>query len=68
MSHGKVLVVDDDPAIRTSLSRALALEGYTVDTAVDGNAALSQVASFAPDVIVLDLMMPNVDGLSVCRV
>jgi two-component system response regulator MprA len=68
MSHGRVLVVDDDPAIRTSLSRALALEGYTVDTAVDGNAALSQVGSFAPDVIVLDLMMPNVDGLSVCRV
>jgi len=68
MSHGKVLVVDDDPAIRTSLSRALALEGYTVDTAIDGNAALSQVASFVPDVIVLDLMMPNVDGLSVCRV
>jgi two-component system response regulator MprA len=67
-SHGKVLVVDDDPAIRTSLSRALALEGYTVDTAVDGNAALSQVAGFAPDAIVLDLMMPNVDGLSVCRV
>jgi two-component system response regulator MprA len=68
MSEGKVLVVDDDPAIRTALSRALALEGYTVGTAVDGSAALSQVASFAPDVIVLDLMMPNVDGLSVCRV
>lgn len=68
MSHGKVLVVDDDPAIRTALSRALELEGYTVDTAVDGNAALSQIASFVPDVIVLDLMMPNVDGLSVCRV
>lgn len=68
MSHGKVLVVDDDPAIRTSLSRALELEGYTVDTAIDGNAALTQVASFVPDVIVLDLMMPNVDGLSVCRV
>lgn len=63
-----MLVVDDDPAIRTSLSRALVLEGYTVETANDGNAALSQVISFVPDVIVLDLMMPNVDGLSVCRV
>ena len=63
-----MLVVDDDPAIRTSLSRALVLEGYTVETANDGNAALSQVISFEPDVIVLDLMMPNVDGLSVCRV
>lgn len=68
MPRGKVLVVDDDPAIRTSLSRALVLEGYTVETANDGNAALSQVISFEPDVIVLDLMMPNVDGLSVCRV
>jgi two-component system response regulator MprA len=68
MPRGKVLVVDDDPAIRTSLSRALVLEGYTVETANDGNAALSQVISFVPDVIVLDLMMPNVDGLSVCRV
>ena len=63
-----MLVVDDDPAIRTSLSRALVLEGYTVETANDGNAALSQVISFEPDAIVLDLMMPNVDGLSVCRV
>jgi two-component system, OmpR family, response regulator MprA len=65
---GKVLVVDDDPAIRTSLSRALSLEGYAVDTAEDGNAALSAVAASQPDVIVLDLMMPNIDGLSVCRV
>lgn len=67
-SLGKVLVVDDDPAIRTSLSRALSLEGYTVNIAEDGNAALSAVAASQPDVIVLDLMMPNIDGLSVCRV
>lgn len=61
-------MVDDDPAIRTSLSRALSLEGYTVETAPDGNVALSVVSTFGPDVVVLDLMMPNVDGLSVCRV
>lgn len=66
--EGKVLVVDDDPAIRTSLSRALSLEGYTVDTAQDGNVALARMTAFEPDVVVLDLMMPNVDGLSVCRV
>jgi two-component system response regulator MprA len=65
---GKVLVVDDDPAIRTSLSRALSLEGYSVDTAKDGNSALSAVATSHPDVVILDLMMPNIDGLSVCRV
>lgn len=64
----KILVVDDDPAIRTSLRRALALEGYTVETAADGNIALSAIDTFGPDVVVLDLMMPNVDGLSVCRV
>lgn len=67
-SRSRVLVVDDDPAIRTSLSRALALEGYAVETARDGNEALSMMLSFEPGVLVLDLMMPNVDGLSVCRV
>lgn len=66
--HGTVLVVDDDPAIRTSLSRALSLEGYTVDTAQDGNLALSLIAARRPDVVILDLMMPNIDGLSVCRI
>lgn len=66
--RGRVLVVDDDPAIRTSLSRALELEGYSLETAADGNEALSRIGTFAPDVVVLDLMMPNVDGLSVCRV
>lgn len=67
-SLSRILVVDDDPAIRTSLSRALALEGYIVETARDGNEALSKSKSFDPSVLVLDLMMPNVDGLSVCRV
>lgn len=65
---GTVLVVDDDPAIRTSLGRALVLEGYNIETAQDGNEALSLLSTFTPDVVVLDLMMPNVDGLSVCRV
>jgi two-component system, OmpR family, response regulator MprA len=64
----KILVVDDDRAIRESLVRALHLEGYTVTSANDGAAALSDVSSAAPDLLVLDLMMPNVDGLTVCRV
>ncbi len=62
-----ILVVDDDRAIRESLDRALALEGYRVVAATDGAQALDLVAEQQPDVIVLDLMMPNVDGLTVCR-
>ncbi len=62
-----ILVVDDDRAIRESLDRALALEGYRVIAATDGAQALELVAEQQPDVIVLDLMMPNVDGLTVCR-
>lgn len=61
-------MVDDDSAIRHSLSRALELEGYSVQTAPDGTVALSMIASNQPDVVVLDLMMPHIDGLSVCRV
>ena len=62
-----ILVVDDDRAIRESLERALALEGYRVVAASDGAQALDLVAANQPDVVVLDLMMPNVDGLTVCR-
>jgi two-component system response regulator MprA len=62
-----ILVVDDDRAIRESLHRALELEGYRIITAADGAQALDLVAAEQPDVIVLDLMMPNVDGLTVCR-
>lgn len=61
------LVVDDDRAIRESLERALSIEGYRVITAPDGAMALDLVAEQGPDIVVLDLMMPNVDGLTVCR-
>ena len=63
----KVLVVDDDAAVRNSLDRALRLNGYQVGLAVDGVDALNQVASEAPDAMVLDVLMPNMDGLEVCR-
>ncbi len=63
----KVLVVDDDAAVRNSLDRALRLNGYEVDLAVDGVDALNQVAGEAPDAMVLDVLMPNMDGLEVCR-
>jgi two-component system, OmpR family, response regulator MprA len=63
-----VLVVDDDRAIRESLARALELEGYEVLTAADGAVALRLVGERHPDVLVLDLSMPVLDGLTVCRV
>jgi two-component system response regulator MprA len=62
------LVADDDRAIRESLERVLGLEHYQVTTVADGAAALESARSAPVDLIVLDLMMPSVDGLTVCRV
>jgi two-component system response regulator MprA len=67
MEHGRVLVVEDDAHVRDAVSRALRFEGYDVHTAVDGNDALLRVDDLAPDVIVLDVLMPGTDGLAVCR-
>jgi DNA-binding response OmpR family regulator len=61
----EVLVVDDEPAIRRALERALRLEGFTVRTASGGHAALDAIAEAAPDVIVLDIAMPDLDGVAV---
>ena len=63
----RILVVDDEPAVRASLERALRLEGYEVDLAADGREALARLANGAPDAIVLDVVMPHIDGLEVCR-
>jgi len=65
--HVKILVVDDDPAVSGSLERALRLEGYEVETAADGTAALRALALSSPDALVLDLGLPDIDGLEVCR-
>src|SRR3954471_11656480 len=62
-----VLVVDDEPAIRESLERALALEGYAVSLASDGEQALERLAESAVDATVLDIAMPGIDGIEVCR-
>jgi two-component system response regulator MprA len=62
-----VLVVDDDPPLRRMLARTLSAEGFEVTVAADGGAALVEVQRSAPDVIVLDVAMPAIDGLSVCR-
>jgi two-component system response regulator MprA len=63
----RVLVVDDDPQLREALSRALDLDGYDVAAASNGVKALDAISSARPDVMVLDVMMPYVGGLDVCR-
>ncbi|WP_445152837.1 response regulator transcription factor [Baekduia sp. Peel2402] len=63
----RVLVVDDELAVRTSLHRALNLERYEVDLAQDGREALERVAQARYDAIVLDVSMPQLDGLEACR-
>ncbi len=64
----RLLVADDDRAIRESLQRVLSLEGHEVDTVADGAQALESARARPVDLMVLDLMMPGVDGLTVCRV
>ncbi|MGA5263776.1 response regulator transcription factor [Streptomyces griseoincarnatus] len=63
-----VLLAEDDRAIRNALERALTLEGYRVTAVADGVEALAQAHRSRPDVLVLDVMMPGIDGLQVCRV
>ena len=67
-SADRILVADDDKAIRESLVRALSLEGYTVTSANDGAKALEMIQTEQPNAVVLDLMMPMIDGITVCRV
>jgi two-component system response regulator MprA len=62
-----VLVVDDDAGIVAALKRALHYEGCSVDVALDGPAALASAASRPPDLVLLDLMLPGIDGVEVCR-
>jgi two-component system response regulator MprA len=63
----RVLVADDDEALREALGRALRLEGYEVDLVADGAEAVERMGSLVPDVVVLDVLMPVLDGLAVCR-
>jgi two-component system response regulator MprA len=63
----KLLVVDDDPALSRTLRRALAVEGYAVDCAADGLEALDRLGGEEYDAVVLDVSMPRLDGLAVCR-
>jgi two-component system, OmpR family, response regulator MprA len=63
----RILVVDDDRAVRESLRRSLSFNGYSVELAQDGREALDLIANDRPDALVLDVMMPRLDGLEVCR-
>jgi two-component system, OmpR family, response regulator MprA len=63
----RILVVDDDPAVRDSLRRSLSFNGYDVDLAGDGAEALARIGGRQPDAVVMDVMMPRLDGLDTTR-
>jgi len=63
----RILVVDDDPEIVSFVKRGLAYEGYTVDTAADGKEALTKARDREPDLVILDIMMPGIDGIEVAK-
>ncbi len=63
----KILIVDDEPNIVISLEFLMKKEGFDVAVAVDGEEALAKVASFAPDLVLLDVMMPKKSGFEVCE-
>ncbi|GLF99772.1 response regulator transcription factor [Streptomyces yaizuensis] len=63
----RILIVDDEPAVREALHRSLAFEGYATESAVDGLDALAKAEGYQPDLIVLDIQMPRMDGLTAAR-
>ncbi|MDI3417860.1 response regulator transcription factor [Streptomyces luteolus] len=63
----RILIVDDEPAVREALQRSLAFEGYGTDVAADGLEAVEKAAATQPDLIVLDIQMPRMDGLTAAR-
>lgn len=65
--NGRILVVDDDPEILSLLRRGLTYEGYLVEEAQDGKEALAKARVSSPDLVILDVMMPGLDGLEVCQ-
>jgi two-component system response regulator MprA len=67
MADVKILVVDDERAVRDSLRRALELEGYEIELATNGQEALYRLSGNDPDALILDVLMPGMDGIEVCR-
>lgn len=64
----KILIVEDEPALQETLSYNLTRQGYTVEVASDGAAALAAARRMAPDLVILDIMLPILDGFEVCRI
>jgi DNA-binding response OmpR family regulator len=67
MSADRILVVEDEPMVAEVVERYLRRDGYEVDVVHDGPAALSAIEGFRPDLIVLDVMLPGIDGMEICR-
>ncbi|MPZ15406.1 MAG: response regulator [Chloroflexi bacterium] len=67
MSKSRILTVDDDPNMLSLMKRGLSFAGYTVSLAADGEAALAEARDCPPDLVVLDVMLPAIDGQEVCR-
>ena len=67
MSRPRVLLADDDPRVVSVVSRYLDLEGYEMSIATDGEAAVRIAEADRPDLIILDIMMPGIDGIEACR-
>src|SRR5579859_112388 len=65
--NAHILIVDDDSRVTSALRRTLTYEGYSVSTALDGEGALTLARTKPPDLVILDLMLPGIDGLEVCR-
>lgn len=63
----RILIIEDDPAILKMLQRGLSFEGYTIEIATDGNSGLAEAREYKPDLVVLDWMLPGMDGLEVCN-
>src|SRR5436305_10220346 len=67
MGNAHILIVDDDSRVTSALRRTLAYEGYHISSALDGEGALAIARTKSPDLVILDLMLPGIDGLEVCR-
>lgn len=68
METAKILVVDDDSAVRTLLVRFLSRQGYQVEAAIDGSSALAQFERFSPDLLILDVNLPDTNGYQLCEI
>ena len=68
MTKPKVLVVEDDDALRTALVKAFDVDGFSVEAATDGRFGMAAAEKFRPEVIVMDLLMPNMDGYEMLKV